>query len=100
MKQTQPIVAVIESEQDVQYYRDSTGFVFPIGTAILKGDCAGTPTGIRRFENELKLWAWVASQSVGEKLEVTRAPVEVLPEVKTKPVKRKYTKRKAATKKK
>ena len=28
-----------------------------VGTAILKGDCAGTPTGIRRFENEIKLWA-------------------------------------------
>lgn len=100
MKHSQPIVTVLESEQDVQHYRDATGDVIDVGTAILKGDCAGTPTGIRRFENEMKLWAWVASQSVGEKLEVTRAPVEVLPEVKTKPAKRKYTKRKAATKKK
>ncbi len=100
MKQTQPIVAVLESDQDVQTFRDSTGIVLEVGNAVLKGDCAGSPTGIRIFPNELELWAFVVSESVGEKLEVTRAPVEVLPEVKTKPAKRKYTKRKAATKKK
>ena len=78
MKHTQPIVAVLESDQDVQTFRDSTGIVLEVGNAVLKGDCAGSPTGIRIFPNELELWAFVLSESVGEKLEVTRASVEVL----------------------
>ena len=49
MKTLLPTIIKIENEADVNSYRNSTGFTFPIGTITVSGIMCDNPEGIRPF---------------------------------------------------
>ena len=84
MKTSDLIVTVIESEDDVQSYRDSTGMVFPAGSCIVKGILNDSPEGIRPFMSVDAAREYVNETVFGESETKARANKST---VKSKPAK-------------
>ena len=62
MKTSMPTIIEIENENDVQTYRDSTGFIFPVGTFVVSGILNDTPEGIRPFFSSDDALAYIAEK--------------------------------------
>lgn len=49
MKTAMPTIIEIETKDDIQDYRNSTGYVLAVGQTVVSGIINDTPTGLRVF---------------------------------------------------
>lgn len=92
MKHSQPQFTTVESTKDVQSMRDASGDVFVIGETIMQGIVNDTPTGRRRYANELLAYEAFLSMELGYAVDITARKVDAKIDKPIKP----RAKRKAA----
>ena len=68
MKQAQPIISVLENDEDVMTFRMATGRVLKVGQAEALGECGGTPLGIRTYGCEAEMWLDLVNESMDEEM--------------------------------
>ena len=100
MKFSNPQFVVVETAADVQTKRDASGEVFDIGETEMQGIVNSAPSGRRRYGNEILAYEAFLSMELGYPVSIVAKPEpELLPPVKSKPLKPKAKKAKPAVKK-
>ena len=86
MKHSQPQFTTIESSSDVQTFRDATGDVLEIGQTVMQGIVNDTPTGRRRYADEIAAYSAFLTMELGYEVEIKPVNAKALKPVKTKPI--------------
>jgi len=88
MKFSNPQFTTVESTADVKAMRDTSGDVYDIGETLMVGIVNDTPTGRRRYPNEVAAYEAFLEMELGYAVEIKAKPVDAKIDKPIKPRKK------------